>query len=267
MLLHGAVQTRTIWQDQFEALAGTRRLVAVDLRGHGETMLGSRRMSVEQMAADALAILDALQIRQAAICGVSLGGMVALELAERTPDRIASLILANTPTSLTSTRWLRSLVDRVDPQDLLPFAFRLFGRKRAARLGLALASRLVGPHWVGTTARRHFIDGFARMSPKAIVATYRAIVEARPVDAASIRCPILLIEGNADATSVNAQMDELGAQTPHARIETMPAGHVASLDDPAAFNRLLLRFLDRHDPPCVRTAAAIWSSPADPGRP
>ena len=139
-------------------------------------------------------------------------------------------------------------MDRIDPQDLLPVAFRLFGKKRAARLGLALASKTVGPHWVGATARRHFIDGFESMDPEAIVATYRTVVEARPVDPASIHCPVLLIKGDADARSINAQMDELGEKMLDARAETVPAGHVASLDDPAAFNRLLVRFLDQHDP-------------------
>jgi 3-oxoadipate enol-lactonase len=247
LFLHGAVQTRSIWDAQIASLAGTRRIVAADLRGHGETVLGSRPMSVEQMAADALNLLDALEIRNAVVCGVSLGGMVALKLAEQAPERVSSLILSNTPTSLTSNRWLRSLVDRIDPQNLMPITFRLLGQKRAAKLGLAVAAKAVGPRWVGPTARRHFIEGFERMDPKAIVATYRAIVEARPVDPGSIRCPVLLIKGDADAPSINAQMKELGEQLNRTTIETVHAGHVASLDNPAVFNRLLVGFLDQHD--------------------
>ncbi|TGN49094.1 alpha/beta fold hydrolase [Paracoccus liaowanqingii] len=248
LFLHGAVQTRSIWVSQTASLAGSRRIMAVDLRGHGETMQGSRPMTVAQMAADVLSLLDQLQIQKVAVCGVSLGGMVALKLAEQAPDRISSLILSNTPTSLTSNRWLRSLVDRIDPQNLMPITFRLLGQQRAARLGLAVAAKAVGPRWVGATARRHFIEGFERMDAKAIVGTYRAIVEARPVDPGSIRCPVLLIKGDADAPSIDAQMDELGEQLGQVRIETVQAGHVASLDNPAAFNRLLTRFLEQHDP-------------------
>ena len=247
LFVHGAVQTRHIWDAQIEALAGSRRLVSFDLRGHGETPLGSRRLSIEQLADDALTLLDSLGINQAAVCGISLGGMVALEMGTRAPERISSLILANTPTSVSSTPWLRELIDWADPQDLLPFTFRLFGQKRTARIGLAIASRLVGPHWVGKTARRHFIRGFATMAPGAIVATYRAIVDARPVDPGALHCPILLIKGDGDAPSINAQMDHLAKELRHARAETMAAGHVASLDDPQAFNRLLIEFLDRHD--------------------
>lgn len=248
LLLHGAVQTLSIWEAQFTALGGVRRLVAPDLRGHGETTSGSRRLTVDCLADDALALMDALEIESATVCGVSLGGMVALEMADGRPDRISSLVLANTPTSLTSTDWLRSLVDWLDPQDLLPFAFRLLGRRRAARIGLAMASRVVGPHWVGPTARRHFIEGFSNMAPEAIVATYRAIVEARPVDPASIRCPVLLMEGKSDAPSIKEQMDGLAEDLRRARMETVPGGHVASLDDPKAFNRVLVDFLARRGP-------------------
>jgi len=254
VFLHGAVQTRVIWEAQVAAMSGTRRVVSCDLRGHGETTLGSRRMSVERLAVDTLTLLDELHIDRVAVCGISLGGMVALEMAEHAPGRVASLILSNTPTSLSSNRWLRGVVDWLDPQDLLPFAFRLLGQKRTARIGLAIASGVVGPQWVGATARRHFIHGFSTMTPEAIVATYRAIVDARPVDPKLIRCPTLLITGNGDAPSINAQMDELARETRNAHVQTMTAGHVASLDDPTAFSRLLMEFLERHDVPSRQSA-------------
>jgi pimeloyl-ACP methyl ester carboxylesterase len=245
LLLHGAVQTRAVWEAQVGALAPRRRLIVPDLRGHGDTSLGHRPLTVEQLACDAFRLLDALQIQRAAICGVSLGGMVALEMAERSPDRVACLVLSNTPTSLTSIAWLRWLIDRLDPQELLPIAFRFLGQAATARLGLGIASRIVGPQWVGHVARRHFIRGFRHMSPEAIVATYGAIVSALPVDPGRIRCPTLLLAGRRDAPSIVAQMTELAGTLTDAHLEWVPAGHVASLDDPDGFNRLVLRFLDR----------------------
>jgi 3-oxoadipate enol-lactonase len=243
LLLHGAVQTRAIWEAQVEAFAPHMRLVAPDLRGHGETPLGTRELTVEQLAADAFALMDALAIPRAAVCGVSLGGMVALEMAERSPERVDRLVLANTPSSLTSVRWLRWLIDRLDPQELLPIAFAVLGQRATARLGLALASAAMGPRWVGRSAGRHFVGGFASMSAEAIVATYGAVVAARPVDLGRLRCPALLVAGDRDAPSILAQMREIAAAVPGARLETVAAGHLASLDNPAEFNRLVLRFL------------------------
>jgi 3-oxoadipate enol-lactonase len=245
LLLHGAVQTGAVWRSQVAALAPTRRVLVPDLRGHGRTPLGDARVSVERFASDAFELLDAHAVERASICGVSLGGMVALEMARRAPERVASLVLANTPTSLTPLGWLRRLVDRLDPQDALPTALRLLGRRTTARIGLAAASRIVGPHWVGRSARVHFIRGFERMSPEAIAAAYTAIVEARPVDPSGIDCPVLLVAGEHDAPSILAQTEGLAGKLRRAERRTIPAGHVAPLDDPEAFNRIVLDFLDR----------------------
>lgn len=246
LLLHGAVQSRRIWRTQIDALALGRRVIAPDLRGHGETTLGTARLDVERLALDALGLLDALGIRYASVCGLSLGGMVALEMAERAPSRLHALALANTPTSLTSTGWLRRLVDGLDPQDLLPLVIRLLGGERSARIGLTLASRIIGPHWVGAAARRHFIEGFRTMSPRAIHVTYRAIVEARAADVGHLACPTLLIAGRHDAPSILSQTADLAAELPDANLRTIPAGHVSLLDDPVRFNHLLAEFLEAH---------------------
>ena len=246
LLLHGAVQTRRIWRDQIDALAPDRRVIAPDLRGHGETTLGTKRLTVEQLADDALGLLDALGLQSASVCGISLGGMVALDMASRAPDRVRVLALANTPTAPASSRWLRRLVDRIDPQDLLPPVLRLVGGALGARIGLAIASRVVGPHWVGAQARRHFIEGFRTMPPQTIRFTYRAIVEARPADVTPIACPALLIAGRDDAPPILSQTEELADELPRARLEWIRAGHVSSLDDPECFNRLLRAFLEAH---------------------
>ncbi|WP_244491973.1 alpha/beta fold hydrolase [Aureimonas sp. AU12] len=243
LLLHGAVQTRAIWQAQVEALEGTRRVVVPDLRGHGATPLGSAPFDIGAMAGDCVALLDALAIRRVIVVGVSLGGMIALELACRRPDRVEAIVIANTPRALVVTRWMRRILAALGPQRLLYPTFRLLGQARSARIGLWLAGLLVGRHWVGKTARRHFIAGFSTMQPQAIVATYRAIVECEPVDPRDIRCPCLVVEGADDAGTIREQSETIDRLAPRARRVEMPAGHVANLDDPRRFNAILTRFL------------------------
>ena len=243
LLLHGAVQTRAVWAGQVEALVDRHRVIVPDLRGHGATPLGQERLTIDRMAIDCLALIDRLGIDRFAVCGVSLGGMVALEIAARAPDRVTALVLANTPRSLSGIGWVRRLVDWLDPQRLLHPTFHILGQARTARIGLALAARLVGPFWVGRDARRHFIAGFRAMSPDAIVATYRAIVESRPLDLGRIRCPCLVIDTLHDATTIREQAADIVAETPNARSVVLEAGHVANLDNPAVFNRVLAEFL------------------------
>lgn len=247
LLLHGAVQTRAIWSAQVEALAGSRRILVPDLRGHGHSPLGETPLTIGSMAEDVLALMASLGIETAVVCGVSLGGMIALEMAAREPDRVCALVLANTPRSLTALPWLRRSIAALDPQRLLYPVFRLMGRERSARAGLALARLLVGPQWVGRTARHHFIEGFARMPDEAIVSTYGAIVDYHPVDPARIRCPTLVVEGDDDAGSIRAQGQELAKRLRRARRIVLDAGHVAPLDDPQAFNSTLRAFLARID--------------------
>lgn len=247
ILLHGAVQTRAIWSAQVAALAGTRRIVVPDLRGHGQTPLGAGSLTIETMADDVLDLMDRLGIARGVVCGVSLGGMVALEMAARAPRRISGLVLANTPRSLTALPWLRRSLAALDPQRLLHPIFRLFGRERSARAGLALARLVVGPQWVGRTARHHFVKGFATMPDEAIVATYGAIVNYRPVDPARVQCKVLVVEGDDDAGSIRAQGRDLVKHLRRARRIVLDAGHVAPLDDPPAFNAALLTFLATTD--------------------
>ncbi|KQT54579.1 alpha/beta hydrolase [Aureimonas sp. Leaf454] len=245
LFLHGAVQTRAVWDAQVAALAGTRRIVVPDLRAHGATPLGSETLTIGLMAQDVAALMADLGLRRAVVCGVSLGGMVALDLAATAPDRVAALVLANTPRSLTPHPWLRRTIAALDPQRLLYPVFRLLGRRRTARLGLALARRIVGPQWVGRTARHHFIEGFTAMPDAAIVATYGAIVEHRPTDPEQIACPTLVVEGDDDAGSIRSEALVLARRLRLARHVVLDAGHVATLDDPAAFNDALLAFLDQ----------------------
>lgn len=243
LLLHGAVQTRAVWSAQVEVLAVSRRVVVPDLRGHGETPLGDAPLTVAGMAEDVLRLMASLGIDRAVVCGVSLGGMIALEMAARAPANIAGLVLANTPRSLTAIAWLRRALAALDPQRLLFPVFRRVGRERTARAGLWLARVIVGPQWVGRTARHHFIRGFATMPDRAIVATYGAIVDYHPLDPGRILCPALVVEGDDDAAPIRADGEVLARRLRRARRVVLDAGHVAPLDDPQSFNRTLLAFL------------------------
>lgn len=116
-------------------------MIVPDLRGHGDTPLGHRRFTVEQLADDAFVLLDALGINRAAVCGVSLGGMVALEMADRSTHRVASVVLSNTPTSLTTLVWLGA-----------------GGVRRLARRPGPLYRSLVMDSWLKSSVRKFIAD-------------------------------------------------------------------------------------------------------------
>jgi pimeloyl-ACP methyl ester carboxylesterase len=96
VLLHGGLMTIDLnWGPLLEPLAGNRQVIAVELQGHGHTADTDRPMTIEELAADVLALLDHLGIAQADLFGFSLGGLVAYEIALTTPARVRRLVIAS----------------------------------------------------------------------------------------------------------------------------------------------------------------------------
>jgi pimeloyl-ACP methyl ester carboxylesterase len=97
VLLHGGVLTVDLtFGAVLPALSASRRLVAPELQGHGHTADTDRAMTVPNLASDVVALLDELGIPQADLFGFSLGGLTALEVAVRHPERVGRLVLAST---------------------------------------------------------------------------------------------------------------------------------------------------------------------------
>ena len=95
VLLHGGLQTVGLsFGAVLPDLAATRRAIGVELQGHGHTADTEREISVPLMAGDVVALLDELGLADADLFGYSLGGMVALEVALRHPERVGRVVLA-----------------------------------------------------------------------------------------------------------------------------------------------------------------------------
>src|SRR5688572_33114468 len=87
---------RELWDRQRVAFELSHRVIQYDARGHGRSSVPPGPYSIAMLGQDALAILDAEHIAAAHVCGISLGGLTALWLALHAPNRITSLVLANT---------------------------------------------------------------------------------------------------------------------------------------------------------------------------
>ena len=248
LLLHGAVQTRAVWDAQFLGFAQHRRVIAPDLRGHGETEGSFTDMTIEQLTEDAFGLLDALGIDSAVVCGISLGGMVALQMAVKRPARIAALVVVDTPLALSLKPLPRRLIETVGPQRLLAPIFKLFGQRRTGRIGLALVRSLCGKGWVGAEAEHHLLNGFGGMAPAAIIATYGAIVAADPPPVWRLAMPCLVVVGRRETTLLLDHAEIIARRIEGAEIVKLDAGHAANLDDPAGFNAAVGAFIEAVSP-------------------
>jgi 3-oxoadipate enol-lactonase len=96
IFIHGFPFNKSMWNDQVTLLSADHRVIAYDVRGHGGSQAGVEEFTVDQFANDLFLLMDALMIKKAVICGLSMGGYVVLNALTKQRERIAGLILADT---------------------------------------------------------------------------------------------------------------------------------------------------------------------------
>lgn len=247
LLLHGFPLDHGMWARQ-EPLADKVRLIVPDQRGFGGST-GPGPESIEQLADDAVALLDALHVAgPAVICGLSMGGYVAQHVAARHPDRVAALILVDTRLEADTPEVRAGRVDLA---------------AKVGRLGQALVADAMIPRLLAESpearaaAGRDAIEAeLRRMIVSQPVATIQAALAAlgeRPdmTDRMrGLRVPTLLVVGAEDALTPPACMEHAQQVIPAAQLLVVPrAGHMTPLESPGVFNAAVLEFLRRQVTP------------------
>jgi 3-oxoadipate enol-lactonase len=96
IFLHGFPLTKLMWEKQIEILKENYRVIAYDIRGHGNSGAGNDNFSIELFVNDLLSLMDALMIDRTVLCGFSMGGYIALNAIENYPERFNALLLCDT---------------------------------------------------------------------------------------------------------------------------------------------------------------------------
>lgn len=223
-----------MWDPQLAALVERYRVVRYDLRGHGRSPAPDGPYALEDLTADALALLDRLHVDRAHLVGLSLGGMVSMNLAATAPHRVDRMVLCCTSAYLPPAENWRERAATV----------------RDAGIG-AVAEAVVG---------RWLTPAFAAVSP-ALVRDLRAMVEATPAEGYASCCeviaamdlrpslrhihaPTLVVVGADDPAIPASHAATLAAEVKHARTVTVgPAAHLANVEQPAAVSQHILSHL------------------------
>jgi len=237
LFLHGVGSDRSVWHPQLVHFGTTRRAIAIDYPGYGESE-PSATATHDNDARAALATLDALEIESAHVCGLSLGGVVAIAMHALAPARCASLILADTFAVHPDGQ---AIHDRSVAASHT-MAMRDLAETRAPLLLGAAASAAIKAEVIATMSA---IDPAAYRQGAAAV--WLADQRAR---ATVIDVPTLVLVGEEDAITPPALSHALaelvgsGApRRPSVRLEVIAhAGHLANLEQPDAFNAAIDRF-------------------------
>lgn len=238
LLLHGLGSSAQSWMLQMPVLAKAGfRPIAPDARGHGKTPYPGH-WSVEAVAEDFSALLHHLDVPAAHVVGISMGGVLAQQLALSHPDQVRSLVLVNTFARLT-TRGVGQML-----YFLLRFGMLyLLGPQAQARV---VAKRLF-PYPGQEFWRQAFIDEMTQCDPRAYRAALQALQRVNLLPRLrEIHAPTLIVTGEQDTTVPPALQEVLARAIPHARHVRIPdAGHALVVDQPEAFHRVLLDFLQQ----------------------
>lgn len=245
VLLHGFTGAAGSWSAHVGALAARHTIVAIDMLGHGasDAPADSGRYRIEHAAADILAVLDRLEMPGAAVLGYSMGGRVALFLAASAPARVSALILESASPGIADAgeRTKRAAEDAALADAIVREGVPAFV-DRWERLPLfATQARLPAEARAAVRAQRlgHTAQGLANSLRGLGQGAQPPLFERLPAVAA----PALLIAGELDARYATLSR-EMSRRMPNARLVIVPAaGHAVHLEQPAAFQRAVLGFL------------------------
>lgn len=238
VLLHGFPFSRRMWSSQAGALANTCRVITPDLSGFGASPGAPE--SLDQLAAEVHALVDALHLAPIVLGGFSMGGYVVLRYVARHPDQLRALLLLDT---------------RAEPDAPEARERRFAGIDRIQREGPAgflddFAGLVVSPRTAQTrpevvTEVRRLMEGTAVAS---LIGGLRAMAE-RPDSTpllAGITVPTLVVVGEDDRATPVESARKMAAAIPGADLVIIPAaGHVSNIEQPRAFNQALVEFVAR----------------------
>lgn len=211
--------------------------LAYDARGHGASEVVPGGCTVEDLAGDAFALMDAEGLDRAVLCGLSLGGTTAMRMAAEAPDRVAGLVLANTAVSFPPpSMW----------------------EERAEKARGGHYQDLVQP-----TLERWLTEDFRNANPETAEAV-RDMIAATPAEGYATCCealaqgdesaslrgyegPVLIVAGEHDQSTPLARAEEMKTLNPNAEIVTLDAAHLSSVEAEADFAAALSEFVRRRE--------------------
>lgn len=224
-----------IWRDVVVRLAGDYAIVLYDKRGHGLSDIGPTPYAIEDHANDLAGLLDMLSVKQAIVCGLSVGGLIAQSLYQRRPDLVRALVLCDTAHKIGTAEMWAARIAAIEEHGIEGIADSVLER------------------WFTPAFRRPENTAYAgyrnmlvRQPVTGYLATCAAIRDADYTEAAArIAVPTLCVVGDQDGSTPPDVVLATARLIPGARYEVIrDAGHIPCVENPEALTAVLRAFFE-----------------------
>ncbi len=241
LLVHGFPLDHSMWDAQIEHLSRRWHVIAPDLRGFGGSQVTPGTVTMQQMADDLNALLDALAIDQPIVfCGLSMGGYVAFQFWRHHASRLRALVLCDTRATADAPEAAAARLKMVD--HVL--------RAGTEYVADAMLPKLFAPSTFENHPNAILLERqkILAAAPEGVAAALRGMAERLDVrgDLPRIALPTLVLVGQTDAISTVDEMRGMAAAIPGAEFVVIPnSGHMTPLENPTAFNEAIEQFIAR----------------------
>jgi len=242
IFLHGFPFDKSMWKGQLDSLNSSYRLIACDIRGFGKSTDEETPLSIDLFSEDLIAFLDKLNIKKAIVCGLSMGGFIALNAIKKFPERFEALILCDT----------QCIADTTEVKENRYKAIDQINRDGVSIFNEKFIKSVFHPN--SLTNKTELVENLSTVvftnSKEIIIAGITALA-GRPETCSSLSAigiPTLIICGREDSVTPLVQSEFMHEHIEGSNLKIIDnAGHVSNLEQPDEFNKYLRNFLNSLD--------------------
>lgn len=238
IFIHGFPLNKSMWNKQIESLKDDCRVIAYDIRGHGNSEMGDADFSIDLFAKDLLAFMDALKFEKAIVCGLSMGGYIALNAIENHPERFSGLVLSDT----------NCTADTLEGKEKRMKTIESIKENGVEKLANDMVINLFAPETfqMNPTEIALAREMIVKTSKQSLYNTLHALAGRKETCSKlkNIKVPVLILVGKEDKITPPEAASAMHEKITNSSLHVISnAGHLSNMENPDEFNNQLKKFV------------------------
>ena len=238
IFIHGFPFNKSMWNSQVETLKDNCRTIAYDIRGHGDSFAGDEVFSIDLFLNDLISLMDTLKIDKAILCGLSMGGYIALNAIEKHNARFDALILSDT----------QCIADTPEAKEKRMMAIETIRKTGVEKYAEESIKNLFAPESFTTRIKEiaDIREMIMKTSPQSLCNTLLALSVRKETctKLSAIKVPVLIMVGSEDKITPPSAARFMHEKIKGSQLKIIDhAGHLSNMENPDEFNVQLRKFV------------------------